>query len=234
MKQRSVAWDKDDAGAEYVEVTLATDGLSASGVAIGGEPVAYRLDYTLETGPDFVTARLEVTARGEGWRRTLDLRRGGSGDWTASVTADGNPPDWLDPPGAGPEGTVGRRAAPGAGAEGTAGGREARPGGTPEGLRGLGGALDCDLGLSPLTNSMPVLRHRLLEVDGSVDFLMAWVSVPDLGVHPSRQRYTALRGDPGGDRLIRYESVDSTFTADLAFDRDGLVIDYPGIGRRLG
>lgn len=220
MKQRSVAWDKDDAGAEYVEVTLATDGLSASGVAIGGEPVAYRLDYTLETGPDFVTARLEVTARGEGWRRTLDLRRGGSGDWTASVTADGNPPDSLDPPGAG--------------AEGTAGGQEARPGGTPEGLRGLGGALDCDLGLSPLTNSMPVLRHRLLEVDGSVDFLMAWVSVPDLGVHPSRQRYTALRGDPGGDRLIRYESVDSTFTADLVFDRDGLVIDYPGIGRRLG
>jgi hypothetical protein len=209
MKQRSVAWDKDDAGAEYVEVTLATDGLSASGVAIGGEPVAYRLDYTLETGPDFVTARLEVTARGEGWRRTLDLRRGGSGDWTASVTADGNPPDSLDPPGAG-------------------------AGGTPEGLRGLGGALDCDLGLSPLTNSMPVLRHRLLEVDGSVDFLMAWVSVPDLGVRPSRQRYTALRGDPGGDRLIRYESVDSTFTADLVFDRDGLVIDYPGIGRRLG
>jgi uncharacterized protein len=194
MKQRSVAWDKDDAGAEYVEVTLATDGLSASGVAIGGEPVAYRLDYTLETGPDFVTARLEVTTRGEGWRRTLDLRRGGSGDWTA---------------------------------------QEARPGSTPEGLRGLGGALDCDLGLSPLTNSMPVLRHRLLEVDGSVDFLMAWVSVPDLGVHPSRQRYTALRGDPGGDRLIRYESVDSTFTADLVFDRDGLVIDYPGIGRRL-
>ena len=26
------------------------------------------------------------------------------------------------------------------------------------------------------------------------DLLMAWVSVPDLGVHPSEQRYTPLRG----------------------------------------
>jgi hypothetical protein len=146
-----------------------------------------------------------VTARGQGWRRTLDLRREASGDWTASVTTDGDPPESLDP-----------------------------PGGTPGRLRSLAGALDCDLGLSPLTNSMPVLRHRLLERDGSADFLMAWVSVPDLGVHASPQRYAALRDLPGGNRLIRYESLESTFSADLAFDRDGLVIDYPGIGRRLG
>src|SRR5712691_11380 len=32
-------------------------------------------------------------------------------------------------------------------------------------------ALDCDLALSPLTNSMPVLRHGLLEGGGPVDFL---------------------------------------------------------------
>ena len=54
-------------------------------------------------------------------------------------------------------------------------------------------ALDCDLALSPLTNSMPVLRHRLLEGGGPVDLVMAWVSVPDLSVHASRQRYTFLR-----------------------------------------
>ena len=92
----------------------------------------------------------------------------------------------------------------------------------------LHGALDCDLGLSPLTNSMPVLRHRLLEASEPVELLMAWVSVPDLTVHRSRQRYTGL-----GDGLVRFESLDGSFTAEIAFDKDGLVLDYPGIARRL-
>jgi hypothetical protein len=92
-------------------------------------------------------------------------------------------------------------------------------------------ALDCDLALSPLTNSMPVLRHGLLEGGGPVEFLMAWVSVPDLSVHASRHRYTFLRKS-GEISVVRYESASRDFTADLTFDADGLAIDYPGIGRR--
>ena len=88
------------------------------------------------------------------------------------------------------------------------------------------GALDCDLGFSPLTNTMPILRHGLHRGGAPVDLIMAWVSVPDLAVHPMRQRYTPLRA--GADRaLIRYEHADSSFTADLTFDRDGLVLHYP-------
>jgi hypothetical protein len=222
MRQRAIAWQKEDpAGAEYAEVTLGNDVMFAAGVAIGGEPSAYRLDYSLETGPGFVTTRLQATARGQGWRRTLDLRRDPAGAWTAATTADGDAPDGLAPPGAKPAGPAGPPAPPGA----------AAPAGR---IPWLDGALDCDLGLSPLTNSMPALRHRLLEEAGSVDLLMAWVSVPDLGVHASRQRYAALRDRSGGGRLIRFESLDSGFTAELAFDADGLVVDYPGIGRQLG
>ena len=92
-------------------------------------------------------------------------------------------------------------------------------------------ALDCDLALSPLTNSMPVLRHRLLEGGGPVDLVMAWVSVPDLSVHASRQRYTFLRKSDEIS-VVRYESESRDFVAELTFDADGLVIDYPGIGRR--
>ncbi len=92
-------------------------------------------------------------------------------------------------------------------------------------------ALDCDLALSPLTNSMPVLRHGLLDGGGPVDFLMAWVSVPDLSVHASRQRYTFLCKS-GDISVVRYESESRDFVAELPFDADGLVIDYPGIGRR--
>ena len=96
----------------------------------------------------------------------------------------------------------------------------------------LSDALDCDLDWSPLTNSMPVLRHGLLEGGGSIDFVMAWVSVPDLSVHASRQRYTFVR-KAGALSVIRYESRDSSFAAEVTFDADGLVVEYPGIGRRV-
>jgi uncharacterized protein len=101
------------------------------------------------------------------------------------------------------------------------------PGGN---LAAVAGALDCDLGLSPLTNSMPVLRHGLQRGGGPVDLLMAWVAVPELEVSPSRQRYTFVRREPRA-RIVRYESLDSDFVAEIAFDEHGLVLDYPGIAR---
>jgi uncharacterized protein len=94
----------------------------------------------------------------------------------------------------------------------------------------LAGALDCDLGLSPLTNTMPILRHRLHREGGAVEFLMAWVSVPDLHVHASRQRYDHLRATAHG-AVIRFGSGD--FTADLVVDADGFVTDYPGLAERV-
>jgi hypothetical protein len=99
-------------------------------------------------------------------------------------------------------------------------------------LAEVAGGLDCDLAFSPLTNSMPVLRHRLDEGGGPVEFLMAWVSVPDLAVRPSRQRYTFVRREDGL-RIVRFESLDSAFVAEVGFDDDGLVLDYPGIARRV-
>jgi hypothetical protein len=201
MKTRSIVWTKVAGPAlEFAEVTLSPDALDAVGVAIGSQPVPYRLDYALETTAGFVTARLFLTARGEGWRRTLDLRRSDEGRWTAIGDADG----WLDLP---------------------------PPGGD---TRGLTGALDCDVQECPLTNTMPVLRHALLERSGSFDFVMAWVAVPSLALDQSPQRYTAIRSLPNGQRLIRYESLDSDFSAELIFDADGLVIDYPGLGHRVG
>ncbi|MFJ2773190.1 putative glycolipid-binding domain-containing protein [Streptomyces sp. NPDC087300] len=93
------------------------------------------------------------------------------------------------------------------------------------------GALDCDLGLCPLTNTMPVLRHGLHRGAGQRDFLMAWVSVPDLTVRPSRQTYTHLGPAGDGGAAVRYAS--GTYVSDLEFDDAGLVVSYPGIARRL-
>ncbi|NUP15114.1 MAG: putative glycolipid-binding domain-containing protein [Streptomyces sp.] len=88
------------------------------------------------------------------------------------------------------------------------------------------GALDCDLGLCPLTNTMPVLRHGLHRAPGERELLMAWVPVPALALLPSRQTYTHLeRG------RIRFVSGD--FRSDIEFDDDGFVVDYPSLATRL-
>jgi hypothetical protein len=97
-----------------------------------------------------------------------------------------------------------------------------------EALDDVSGALDCDLAFSPLTNLMPVRRSALHERAGSEDFTMAWVSVPDLKVHASPQRYEHVR--PG---VVRFAELDGDFTAELELDDDGLVARYPRLAERV-
>ncbi|MFJ2032102.1 putative glycolipid-binding domain-containing protein [Streptosporangium sp. NPDC087985] len=187
---RGLVWMKDR-GAEYAEVDLGPE-LTAVGVAIGTDPVPYRLAYTLRTLPGYMTEMLSVRAHGPGWSRALDLRRSARGTWSCETKEEGD----LDGP---------------------------PPGGD---MRVLNDALDCDLGLSPLTKTMPVLRHGLNTCEGRMDFVMAWVGVPHLQVIHHPQRYTHL-----GPNAVRYES--EGFSADLAFDHDGIVTDYPGLAKLL-
>jgi len=83
-----------------------------------------------------------------------------------------------------------------------------------------------DLGNSPLFNSLPVLRDRLLEGGDPRDYVMRWVSVPELEVSEQRQRYEPLPA-----RVVRFRSDD--FVADIRFREDGFVDDYPGLAERL-
>jgi uncharacterized protein len=92
----------------------------------------------------------------------------------------------------------------------------------------LAGALDCDLAFSPLTNLMPIRRSELHRRAGSEDFVMAWVSVPDLKLHASPQRYEHVC--PG---VVRFVSLDGDFTAELELDDDGLVARYPRLAERV-
>jgi len=94
----------------------------------------------------------------------------------------------------------------------------------------LAEALDCDLMACPLTNTMPVLRHGLHREPGDRTFLMAFVRMPSLTVVPNRQRYTHIRTLPDG-AIVRYRS--GRFSSDLTIDRDGFVVDYPQLGRRV-
>jgi uncharacterized protein len=190
---------KDDPfGVEFAEVDLGPSHLTARGVAIASNPLSYRLDYTLETTAGFITSRLRVVSRGEGWRRAIELERDDRGIWKLGVEAEGA----VDLP---------------------------APGGDPA---AFAGAVDCDLGLSPVTNLMPVRRLGLSSDGDPVELTMAWVSVPDLSVRADGQRYAFVSADRD-HRVIRYEATDGSFAANITLDQDGLVIDYPGIARRL-
>jgi uncharacterized protein len=98
-------------------------------------------------------------------------------------------------------------------------------------LPALADALDCDLGLCPLTNTMPVLRAGLLRrPTASHRITVAWVEVPELVVHASVQDYgPAAPTDDGALVAFRADGFDTT----IEVDADGLVVAYPRIGRRL-
>jgi uncharacterized protein len=60
-------------------------------------------------------------------------------------------------------------------------------------------------------------------------FNMAWIFTPDLTVHPQPQAYTRL-----ADPLYLFENLDgSGVSAELSVDEDGIVLDYPGLFRRV-
>jgi hypothetical protein len=82
-----------------------------------------------------------------------------------------------------------------------------------------------DLGWSPLFNTLPVIKDRLLQPGPPRDYVMCWVDVPSLDVSRSEQRY-----EPLGYGLVRFTAGD--FTAEIQFDDDGIVLDYPGIATR--
>ena len=83
-----------------------------------------------------------------------------------------------------------------------------------------------DLGWSPLFNSLPVMRDRLLEPGPAREYLMRWVDVPALEITTSEQQY-----EPLGNGLVRFHS--GSFTAEIRFDENEFVVDYPGIARRV-
>ena len=61
---------------------------------------------------------------------------------------------------------------------------------------------------------------------------MAWISVPEMTVVVNRQRYTCLEKSVDGAKFY-FESPDINFEAVITVDADGLVVDYPGLFKRV-
>jgi len=93
------------------------------------------------------------------------------------------------------------------------------------------GCMDIDLEASALTNALPVRRLRL-EVGQEAEAPAAYVRAPDLGVERLAQHYLRLEDQAEGQRY-RYTAPAFGFECELAYDRSGLVLNYPGIAVRV-
>jgi hypothetical protein len=103
-----------------------------------------------------------------------------------------------------------------------------RRGGEP--VPELDGCIDVDISATPFTNTLPI-RRLGLEPGRSEEVAVAYVRVPEQLVAPERQRYGCLEARRNGG-LYRFEALPSGFTAELAVDGEGLVLDYPELFRR--
>jgi len=94
----------------------------------------------------------------------------------------------------------------------------------------LDGCTDIDIMTTPFTNTLPI-RRLALPPDAATVLRVVYIRIPELSVEAFDQEYTRL--DPAmPPRRFRYRSLASGFTAELAVDAGGLVIDYPGLWRR--
>jgi len=85
-------------------------------------------------------------------------------------------------------------------------------------LRELSDCIDVDLEWSPSTNTLPI--RRLAPAPGETKSVAAaWVRFPSLEVERLEQSYERL---PDG----RYRYRSGRFTADLAVDADGMILQY--------
>ncbi|MFY1635554.1 putative glycolipid-binding domain-containing protein [Solwaraspora sp. WMMB335] len=197
---KSITWVRVDTGGADHALVDDRRGLTARGVAVSAAPLPYSCHYELATDENWESVRLTVTAEGAGWLRTVRMERA-LGRWRVSTAEQGDLDRALR--------DVGRA-------------RMGLPG-TEEPGR-LDPALDVDLGMAPLFNTLPIRRLRLLgrPIGAEQRLVAAWVRVPSLEVLPVEQFYTLL----GPDR-IRYRS--DSFTAEITVDPDGYVVHYPGL-----
>lgn len=164
---RAFAWQRTDTtGGEFVTLDDRR-GLHAKGVAFAADKGLYVCRYELHTDETWASTRLELTAEGAGWLRTLRMERA-AGRWRVTTGEQGDLERVLP-------------TAPFSGIE------------EPDRLHRV---LDIDLYNSPLTNTLPVRRLGLHRAAPGTRTTIeaAWVLLPSLAVLPVAQTYEVLDG----------------------------------------
>lgn len=95
----------------------------------------------------------------------------------------------------------------------------------------LKGCIDIDISITPFTNTIPI-RRLLLKVGESKEIKVVYVDIYNYSLTPVKQRYTCLDSNLNGYKY-RYENLNNGFTAEFFVDKEGVVIDYPDLFKRV-
>ncbi|WP_257668530.1 putative glycolipid-binding domain-containing protein [Parapedobacter tibetensis] len=91
----------------------------------------------------------------------------------------------------------------------------------------LAGCIDVDISMTPFTNTLTINRSQLDE-GASEETNVVYIDVLKQTCRSVGQRYTRV-----GQASYKYENLESEFMSVVETDEDGIVINYPGIWRRI-
>ena len=98
-------------------------------------------------------------------------------------------------------------------------------------LENLEGCIDIDISATPFTNTIPI-RRLSLKSGESREIKVVYIDIHNFSITPVKQRYTCLKSNVDGYKY-RYENLDSGFMAEFFVDKEGFVIDYPDLFKRI-
>lgn len=92
----------------------------------------------------------------------------------------------------------------------------------------LNGALDIDLGFTPVTNTLPIKRLQLA-IGQTANVSTAWLRFPELRFERLEQSYSRQ-----SDYVYRFDTMidNEPFSAQLDIDQYGIVTQYEGLWER--
>lgn len=89
----------------------------------------------------------------------------------------------------------------------------------------LSGALDIDISCTPFTNTLPIKRMQWIIGQPQI-CQMVYIKVPELTLKKVEQIYTLIK-DEKDYQVFDYKSP--SYHAVIQVDKEGLVMDYPGL-----
>ncbi len=88
------------------------------------------------------------------------------------------------------------------------------------------GCIDVDIALTPFTNSLPVNRLKMREGEEQT-ISVIYFDLLNWDVKPVKQLYRKI-----SENSYHYENIPNNFQADITVDKQGFVIEYPGLFNR--